>query len=289
MLFHKYEGANVRVTNCMQQFSMFVPTQTNTKLDNGNRGYVKGIGIILCYFPNWPIIYPVGPVYWCPGHLYSTISLVALKNYLGFKNFTPEPLKYCDLVDPQGHYWNPPYSTCNNLDCLQIEFVKLNSTRNKYNMVPTSNGLSKNNIFQRIHKQLVKYLLTHSNKCLIKGSWRVYQQIHLTWNNPSLSISWLKKLKSLEVLPLMSQSFSLGSCFKWILSSSILKVSVALLQLLWLHVLPLHTPLALHQETNAQHLTSKTHMRMLISSGWTNMVYWKYILDLCDHFITWIL
>ena len=48
MLFHKYGGATVAATNCMSQFSMFVPTKDTVKLDNGNTGYTQGIGIILC-------------------------------------------------------------------------------------------------------------------------------------------------------------------------------------------------------------------------------------------------
>ena len=36
VLFHKYRGANVAVTNCMSHFSMFVPTKATLKLANGN-------------------------------------------------------------------------------------------------------------------------------------------------------------------------------------------------------------------------------------------------------------
>ena len=62
MLFHKYGGENIGVTNCMSHFSMFVPTRANLKLANGNTGHAQVIGIILCPFPNFPIIYPVGLV-----------------------------------------------------------------------------------------------------------------------------------------------------------------------------------------------------------------------------------
>ena len=34
--FHKEVGANVEVTNIMLHFSMFVQTQADIKLDNGN-------------------------------------------------------------------------------------------------------------------------------------------------------------------------------------------------------------------------------------------------------------
>ena len=40
VMFHKYVGANVSVTNCMSHFSMFIPTKTNVKLMNVNTGYV---------------------------------------------------------------------------------------------------------------------------------------------------------------------------------------------------------------------------------------------------------
>ena len=83
VLFHKDGGANVAVTNCMSHFSMFVPTKATVKLANGNTGNAQGIGIILFRFPNCSIIYPVGPVYYFPGHPYNTISSGALKFYIG--------------------------------------------------------------------------------------------------------------------------------------------------------------------------------------------------------------
>ena len=73
VLFCKDEGANVTVTNLMSRFYMFVPTKATDKLDNGNKRNAQGIGIILCCFPNCSIIYPVGPVYYLPGHPYNTI------------------------------------------------------------------------------------------------------------------------------------------------------------------------------------------------------------------------
>ena len=82
VFFNKYGGDNVAVTNCMSHFSMFVPTKATEKLANGNMGHAQGIGIILCRFPNYLIIYPVGPVYYCPGHPSNTISSGALKFYV---------------------------------------------------------------------------------------------------------------------------------------------------------------------------------------------------------------
>ena len=85
VLFHKDEGENVAVTNCMSHFSMFVPTKANVKMSNGNTGHAQGIEIILCLFPNCSTIYPVGPVYYFPVHPSNTISSGALKFYAVFK------------------------------------------------------------------------------------------------------------------------------------------------------------------------------------------------------------
>ena len=100
VLFNKDGGANVAVTNCMSHFSMFIPTKATVKLANGNKGHAQEIGIILCPFPNCPIIYPVGPVYYCPGQSSNTISSGALKFYVVFQKFMPEPLEHCDFVSP---------------------------------------------------------------------------------------------------------------------------------------------------------------------------------------------
>ena len=111
VLFHKYGGENVAVTNFMSHFYIFVPTKATVKLANENIGHAQGIGIILCRFPNCSIIYPVGPVYYCPDHPSNTTPSGALKFYIGFKKVTSEPLEYCDFVDPQGHSWISPYQT----------------------------------------------------------------------------------------------------------------------------------------------------------------------------------
>ena len=52
VLFHKYGGANVAVTNFMSNFYMFVPTKATVKFSNGNTGHAQGIGVILCHFTN---------------------------------------------------------------------------------------------------------------------------------------------------------------------------------------------------------------------------------------------
>ena len=88
VLFHKYGVANVSVTNFMSHFYMFVPTKSNVKLANGNTGHAQGIGIILCRFPSCLIIYPVGPVCYCPGHPSNSISSGDIKLYIYIYNFS---------------------------------------------------------------------------------------------------------------------------------------------------------------------------------------------------------
>ena len=105
VLFHKYVGANIAVANFMSNFFMSFPTKATVKLSNRNTGRVQVIGIVLCCFPNCPSIYPVVPVYYFPGHLYNTISLGALKFYVGFQKVAYEPLENCDFFDPQDYSW----------------------------------------------------------------------------------------------------------------------------------------------------------------------------------------
>ena len=105
---------------------MFVPTKATVKLANRNTGHTQGIGIILGHFTNCTIIYPVGPVYYCPGDPPNTISLGALEFYADFQNVTYEPIEDSDFVYSQGCYWISLYQTQNNLDYLQIEISKVN-------------------------------------------------------------------------------------------------------------------------------------------------------------------
>ena len=109
LLFHKYVRANVAVTNCMSHFYMFVPTKAAVKMANGNTRHSQGIGIVLCRFPNCCIMYPVGLVYYFPGHPFNTISSGTHKFYFGFQKVTSEPLEYCDFVDHQGRSCISPY------------------------------------------------------------------------------------------------------------------------------------------------------------------------------------
>ena len=99
---------NVAVTNCMSHFSKFVAINTTVKLYNGNTVHAQVIGNILCRFTNCSILYPVGPVYYCPGHPSNNISSGALKLYVGFQNVTSEPLEHFYFVEPQGSYCISP-------------------------------------------------------------------------------------------------------------------------------------------------------------------------------------
>ena len=90
---------------------MFVPAKDIVKLANGNTRHAHVIGIILCRFTNFSIIYTVRPVYYCPGNTSNTISSDALKFYVGYQKVTSEPLEHCDFVYPQGHSWRSPYQT----------------------------------------------------------------------------------------------------------------------------------------------------------------------------------
>ena len=131
VLFHQNKGANVSVTNYMSQFFMFVPTKATQKLANEKTGHAQGIGIILCFFPNCSIIYPVEPVYYFPGHLYNTISSGALKFYVGFQKVASETLEHCDFFYPQGCSLISPHHNQKNLYYLQIEIFKVNPQRNR--------------------------------------------------------------------------------------------------------------------------------------------------------------
>ena len=97
---------------------MFSPTKATVKMANGNTGHTQVIGIILRRFTNWYIIYPVGTVYYFPGHTFNTISLGTLNFYVVFKKVTSETLEYCDFVDPKDRSWRSPNQTQNSLDYL---------------------------------------------------------------------------------------------------------------------------------------------------------------------------
>ena len=60
--------------------------------------HAQGIEIYCC-FPNLRIIYPVGPVYYCPVHSSNTISSSYLQFYVGFKNIMFRPLEHCYFVN----------------------------------------------------------------------------------------------------------------------------------------------------------------------------------------------
>ena len=152
---------------------MFSPTKDTVKLANVNMGHAQGIGIILCRFPNFLFIYPVGPVYYCPGQPYNTISSGALKFYIAFKKVTYEPLENCDFFDPQDRSWRSPYQNRNNLDYLQLEIVKINPHRDKNIVFPTVCEISKQNLSQLIHQRFdhvyIPILKRMARKGLMEG------------------------------------------------------------------------------------------------------------------------
>ena len=63
---------------------MLVSTKYDVKLANGSKGHSQVIGIILCHFTNYPIMYPVVLVYYYPGNPSNTKSSGELKFYIGF-------------------------------------------------------------------------------------------------------------------------------------------------------------------------------------------------------------
>ena len=119
-------GENVAVTGFIPHFFIFFPTKSGVKLANRIMGYAQVIGIILCHFTSCPNIYPVVPVYYCPGNLSNNISSGDLKYYLGFQNITSEHLEHCNFVHPQGSSWRSPHHNGKTLDYLQIKMFKFN-------------------------------------------------------------------------------------------------------------------------------------------------------------------
>ena len=108
VFFHKDEGYNVVVTNLSHIFLC---------LSHPNP---KELGLFYVIFQNFPIIYPVVPVYYLPGHPSNTISQGDLKMLIGFQKVTSETLEHCDFVVPQVRSWRSLYQTQNNLDYIQI-------------------------------------------------------------------------------------------------------------------------------------------------------------------------
>ena len=98
MLFHKYGGVNVVVTNFMSHSSIFVPSKDTVNLDNVNTGHAQVIGIILCYLLRCSIIYPIENFYYFPGYPYNTISTSVITFHVGFQKVTYETIEHCDFL-----------------------------------------------------------------------------------------------------------------------------------------------------------------------------------------------
>ena len=149
-VFHKYGGVNVAVTNFMSHFYRFAPTKAILKLSKGNTGHAQLVGVISCRSTNCLVIYPMGPVYYCPGHPSNMTLSGYLKFYGGFQKVTSEPFENCDFFDRQGHSWISRYQTQTNLDYIHIKNFKFNSQRNRNFFGPTVCALSKK-LSQLIH------------------------------------------------------------------------------------------------------------------------------------------
>ena len=115
----------------------------------------------------------MGPVFYCPGHSYNTISSCALKYYFVFQRIAYEPLEHCVFFEPQRCSWIYPYHNWNNLDHLQIKIVKVKPERNRNIVAPSICGLLKRNLSQRINQNFVSVSITGliqiSRKGLITG------------------------------------------------------------------------------------------------------------------------
>ena len=101
----------------------------------------------------------MGPVYYFTGHPYNTISLGALKFYVGFQKVTSEHIEHYYSVDPQGCSWRSPNQTQNNLDFIQIEIIKFNPHRDSNIVVLTVCALSKNNFCLLVRVLLIYIFL----------------------------------------------------------------------------------------------------------------------------------
>ena len=86
VLFHKHWTEKVGFYDWSSKLSMLFPTRANVKLFDGKMGLAEVTGIILCWFTNYPVIYPAVLVYYCTCYPLKTISSVALKYYDEFQN-----------------------------------------------------------------------------------------------------------------------------------------------------------------------------------------------------------
>ena len=186
--------------------------------------------------------------------------LGALKCFVGFQKVTSEPLEHCDFVEPQGRSCISPCQTKININCIQIKIVNFNPHRGRDIVFPTICALSKQNLSQIIHKCFGHVSITILKGMKIKGLTE-----GLPENIPILEepcpIFILTKAIRIPRGPTTDVSiFSLGSCFRWILRFSMLKVSVDLPQLLWLYVLLLHTLMDFNPKPNSHLLTSSNFL-----------------------------
>ena len=156
---------------------------------------------------------------------------------------TSETLEHCDFVDPQGRSWISPYQTCNNLDYLQLEIVRINPHRDKNIVVPTVCGLSKQTLYQIIHQRFDHVSITQLKWMAIKGLVE-----GLSENIPELEepcpICLLTKATEIPRGPTIDVSkFAPGFMLQMDFAFFNVESIRGLPQLLWLYDLLLHTPL----------------------------------------------
>ena len=131
----------------------------------------------------------MGTVYYFPGRPSDTISLGALKFYVGFQKVTYKPLEYCDVYDPQSQSCRSPYQNQNNLDYIQIYNSKVNPQINRNIFFPTVCALSKHNICQLMHDSFGSVSIVRLKQMARKGLMEGTPKISLTWKNPVLFFS----------------------------------------------------------------------------------------------------
>ena len=203
VLFNKDEGANIEVKNCMSHFSMFVPTNSTVKLSNGNTGHAQGIGVILCRFPKFSIIYPVGPVYYCSGHPSNTISSGALKFYIGLKMLHLNLLNIVTLLTLNVVLGDHPTRLATILTIFTRRIQDQSSQKQEYCCLNCLWTFKKSSL-STYSSAFWSCIYQLENEWQEKDLWKVFQKISMNWNSPSLSISWPRQIKLLEVHPLMS-------------------------------------------------------------------------------------
>ena len=83
-----------------------------------------GLGLVPVMFPGSPTLHSLAPAYWTPTYCTNTLSLRPLKLYSGFLGVPRESLSSCTFRDSQGQTFSIKTTSKNNLDYINIHFVK---------------------------------------------------------------------------------------------------------------------------------------------------------------------